>query len=243
MRVLRKACQAYALLGQAVLRVPRFIRKRCILLTTGKNILVKQISAVTAALAIIFLIAFSAAAEPDNSSPETTVSEHTSAVSHVSDVSHVSEVSHESSSLPESDLSSSEESSAVSVEEESSAVSQRTYYEEEVSEDDTPSKIKKKKESTSEVEEDEEPREKKVSFFKKIEMPLIIIVLLGIAGVCVYSLIRYNRKMDGKSSDNDSQDDENPTLASFSTKGKERTRNLFSDDDGSPDHPDDDNLR
>ena len=234
MRVLRKACQAYALLGQAVLRVSRFIRKRCILLTTGKNILVKQISAVTAA---------SAAAEPDNSSPETTVSEHTSAVSHVSDVSHVSEVSHESSSLPESDLSSSEESSAVSVEEESSAVSQRTYYEEEVSEDDTPSKIKKKKESTSEVEEDEEPREKKVSFFKKIEMPLIIIVLLGIAGVCVYSLIRYNRKMDGKSSDNDSQDDENPTLASFSTKGKERTRNLFSDDDGSPDHPDDDNLR
>ena len=84
-------------------------------MTTGKNILVKQISAVTAALAIIFLIAFSAAAEPDNSSPETTVSEHTSAVSHVSDVSHVSEVSHESSSLPESDLSSSEESSAVSV--------------------------------------------------------------------------------------------------------------------------------
>ena len=145
MRVLRKACQAYALLGQAVLRVPRFIRKRCILLTTGKNILVKQISAVTAALAIIFLIAFSAAAEPDNSSPETTVSEHTSAVSHVSDVSHVSEVSHESSSLPESDLSSSEESSAVSVEEESSAVSQRTYYEEEVSEDDTPSKIKRKR--------------------------------------------------------------------------------------------------
>lgn len=220
MRVLRKACQAYALLGQAVLRVPRFIRKRCILLTTGKNILVKQISAVTAALAIIFLIAFSAAAEPDNSSPETTVSEHTSAVSHVSDVSHVSEVSHESSSLPESDLSSSEESSAVSVEEESSAVSQRTYYEEEVSEDDTPSKIKKKKESTSEVEEDEEPREKKVSFFQKIEMPLIIIVLLGIAECASIRSFAITAKWTENHPIMTSQDDENPTPCKFFHQGQ-----------------------
>ena len=79
--------------------------------------------------------------------------------------------------------------------------------------------------------------------FQKIEMPLIIIVLLGIAGVRVYSLIRYNRKWTENHPIMTVRDDENPTLASFSTKGKERTRNLFSDDDGSPDHPDDDNLR
>ncbi len=206
----------------------------------SKSAFFKAFVAVFASLIIFVAVGFIAAAEPEDSLPESIASEQEhSTLSQTTESLTESEISLVESSQIESSVESIEESSVVSSEEtsaESSEVSE--YYYQEDTEDDTSSKIKKKKETTaqSQVEEDE-PREKKVSFFKKIEMPLIIIVLLGIAAVCVYSLIRYNRKMSGKLTKKEQELLDNPPLTSFSTKGQKNNRNLFDEFD----NPDDEN--
>ena len=196
----------------------------------------KAFVAVFASLIIFVAVGFIAAAEPEDSLPESIASEQEhSTPSQTTESLTESEISLVESTQIESSVESIEESSVVSSEETSAKSSEVSeyYYQE-----DTPSKIKKKKETTaqSQVEEDE-PREKKVSFFKKIEMPLIIIVLLGIAAVCVYSLIRYNRKMSGKLTKKEQELLDNPPLTSFSTKGQKNNRNLFDEFD----NPDDEN--
>lgn len=129
-------------------------------------------------------------------------------------------------STPESEVSLAEslpESEIPSVVEEPSAaeVSERAYYyEEEYSEDDTPSKIKVKKSvSDTEEEEDDTPKTKKPSAWYFVKN-LIFFVPLIIAGLCIFFLVRYNRKVNAPLSDKKDEDPENPSLSSFSTNKK-----------------------
>lgn len=142
-----------------------------------------------------------------------TVSEETS-----NNTSEVSEISHEESA-PESETQPSE----VSEEPSENEISEEEYvYEREHSEDDTPSKIKvKKSTSDTEEEEDDTPRTKNQTAWTFIKNKLIYFVPLIVAGLCIYFLIRYNKNMNAKNEEPEPvEDPENPSLSSFSTKGK-----------------------
>ncbi len=204
-----------------------------------KTSALKHLCAVLCAAVLLCLCCFSAFAEPSDAAPSHPAESHTvsDAVSaeNSDNTSALSEVSG-TESAPESETQPSEVSQEPSLPE----VSEEEYvYEREISEDDTPSKIKvRKTTSDPEEEEDDTPRTKPVTAWTYLRN-LIYFIPLIIAGLCIYYLVRYNKKVNGKTDDDDMPEDpDNPSLSSFSTKGKNHTaedKTEESDDGGRSD--------
>ena len=191
-----------------------------------KTSALKHLCAALFCIAALLCFCFvSAIAEPSDVSSVSHIGESqviSDAVSHENSeiVSAVSEASH-----PESAVESEIQPSEISEEPSAAEVSEEEYvYEREYSEDSTPSKMKvKKTTSDPEEEEDDTPRTKPVTAWTYLRN-LIYFIPLIIAGLCIYYLVRYNKKVNGKTDDDETvEDPENPSLSSFSTKGRNRT--------------------
>lgn len=202
-----------------------------------KTSALKHLCAVLLCIAALLCFCFvSAIAEPSDAATSHPAESHTvsDAVSAENSeiVSAVSEVSH-----PESAVESETQPSEISEEpsEPEQSEEEDYVYEREYSEDDTPSKIKVRKATSDVEEEDDTPRTKPVTAWTYLRN-LIYFIPLIIAGLCIYYLVRYNKKVNGKTDDDETvEDPENPSLSSFSTKGRNHTaddQREENDDDG-----------